>query len=134
MASNTIQGSLDTNVLLRFVLDDVLDHNKKIDSLLSQGSFFEVADAAVFEMVYVLERKLLFSRDYVCQKVFGVTRNDQFICNRKLFERVLPVYLEKPKLSIIDCALVEYARLNKAIPLYTFDKELSKQEGAATFE
>jgi len=39
-------------------------------------------------------------------------------------------YLENPKLSLIDCALLTYAKLNKATPLYTFDRELSKQESA----
>lgn len=131
MATNNASGLLDTNVLLRFVLGDVLEQVVAVDTLLAKKGVFEVADVAVIEMVYVLEKVLLFSREEVCEKVYGVIRNQQFLCNRKLFESVLPMYILEQKLSFNDCALATYAYINKSIPLYTFDKELAKRVDSA---
>jgi predicted nucleic-acid-binding protein len=119
-------GSLDTNALLRLALEDLPEQTAAIEKLLSTGTTFEIADAALFEMVYVLERVYRLPRLEVVENMLSIVRNKQFNCNRKLFELALPAYLEHPKLSIVDCALTQYAELNNASPLYTFDTVLAK--------
>ena len=119
-------GSLDTNVLLRLALEDLPEQTAAIEKLLSTGTTFEVADAALFEMVYVLERVYRLPRLDVVENMLSIIRNKQFNCNRKLFELILPFYLAHSKLSIVDCALTQYAELNNASPLYTFDQALAK--------
>ena len=51
--------------------------------------------------------------------------------NKNLFDKVLPMYLEHPKMSFNDCCLAVYAELNEAEPLWTFDKALAKESGTA---
>ena len=117
-------GSLDTNTLLRLLLDDVPEQTKAVEKLLVTGRKFEVADAALIEMVFVLEKIYKMDRGLIQENILGIVRNSVFVCNKNLFEKALPIYVSEPALSIIDCSLLTYARLNKALPLYSFDKKL----------
>lgn len=119
-------GSLDTNILLRLILDDVPEQSVVVENLLKNGKVFDIADASLFEMVYVLEKLYKINREQVAKTVLTLVRNNKFNCNRKLFELTMPMYIKEPKLSIIDCALTNYAKLNSATPLFTFDVALSK--------
>ena len=132
MAKNKSAGSLDTNVLLRLLLDDVSSHTQAVETLLAQGKVFEIADAAIIEMIFVLEKVYGFARADVQENTYAIVRHEQFICNKVLFECALPLYVNRDKLSIMDCILLSYARVNNAIPLWTFDRDLAKlSEGAA---
>ena len=125
-------ASLDTNLLLRLVLNDIPEQATLVKKLLAKRARFEVADLAITEMAFVLERVYKMERRMVVEFLSVIIRHPQFICNKNLFERILPLYLSEPTLSINDCALLEYARLNKAVPLYTFDKKLvAKSSGDA---
>jgi predicted nucleic-acid-binding protein len=122
--ANNKNGALDTNVLLRLVLGDLPAQAEAVEKLLKPGSIFDVSDIAIFEMVYVLEKIYKLPRTLVSQNIYTVITHPCINCNRKLFSVSLPVYIDNPKLSIVDCALYKYAELNKATPLYTFDAEL----------
>ncbi len=125
-------ASFDTNLLLRLVLNDIPEQTKSVKKLLAKKSRFEVADLALTEMAFVLERVYKMERRMVVEFLSVIIRHPQFICNKNLFERVLPLYISEPTLSINDCALLWYARLNNATPLYSFDKKLvNKSEGDA---
>lgn len=126
MAKKT-SGSLDTNVLLRLLLNDVPEQTILVESLLSKGVQFEIADATIFELVFVLERVYGMERELVCENISAIIGNPKFNSNRALFKDALRLYESESKLSIIDCALLVYARLQKALPLFTFDKELQKK-------
>lgn len=126
MAGKTVAGSLDTNILLRLLLGDVADQTSAVDKLLESGGKFEIADAALIELVFVLEKIYKFERSLIGENILGIVRNQQFICNRELFERAVPLYLENNRLSIMDSALLIYARLNRATPLFSFDKDSIK--------
>ena len=126
MAKNKLRGSLDTNALLRLLLGDVPAQTRAVESLLTKESVFEVADAALIEMIFVLEKIYKMERPLVMENVLAITRHKQFLCNKKMFEQCLPLYVAHKSLSIIDCALVTYARLQNATPLITFDKDIVK--------
>ncbi len=132
MAKSKSRGSLDTNVLLRYLLGDVPHQSTAVESLLADGSVFDVADAALLEAVFVLEKFYKMERELIQDNMFTVTRNKQFACNQQLFERCMPLYVSHPSLSITDCILLTQARLNKKTPLYAFDEKLAKySEGNA---
>ena len=123
--AKTKAASLDTNTLLRLVLGDLPEQTNMVEDLIKRSQVLHVADVALIEMVFVLEKIYSFSRADVVTSVQAIIRHPKINANRKLFERVLPDYLEKPKLSIVDCALVHYATLTDATPLFTFDKALA---------
>ena len=131
MAKNKT-GSLDTNILVRLVVGDVSAQTKLVEKLIAEATKLDVADIVVFELVFVLEKLYFFSRSDIAESVSAIIRNKKINSNRKLFESVLSMYLENPKLSFVDCTLPEYARLNKAEPLFTFDQKLAKSYDTVT--
>ena len=124
-----LSGSVDTNILLRYALHDVPEQSKLIEIMLTSGASLVVEDAALLEMMYALEKLYEMERDAVCDNVRAVIHNDAFMCNSIFFEKMLVLYENENKLSIIDCALLEYARASGALPLKTFDKDMIKRSG-----
>lgn len=121
------KASLDTNALLRWALQDIPEQAGKVDTLLHQNVSLEVADVAVIEMVFVLEKVYQLPRSLIAEHVELLMSTSQINCNRTLFSEVLPLYRQHVSLSVIDCSLACYAKLNQAEPLYTFDQALAKQ-------
>jgi predicted nucleic-acid-binding protein len=129
-------GSLDTNVLLRLFLDDIPDQHQAVVNLLENNTNpssapFAVADTAIIEAAFVLERHYTFSREAIADAINGLMSLTETRCNHPLFEKALPIYTQHSKLSFEDCCLAVYAELDDAQPLWTFDKKLAQQTANA---
>lgn len=128
----TLSGSLDANVLLRLLLNDVPGQNMAATKLLQDaGGQFAVADTAVIEIVFVLERHYEFSRTQIAEAIEGLMSLPEINCNRGLFVAALPLFIKHSALSFEDCCLAKYAELNDAKPLWTFDQKLANQAASA---
>lgn len=125
MAHSSV-ASLDTNVLLRLTLGDVPEQTKKAEVFITAHDTLHIADAALYEMVYVLEKNYQMVREDVATNILAIIRNPKYNCNRIVFEQALPVYVAAPKVSFIDCLLASYADINHTTPLTTFDQALHK--------
>ena len=124
--------SLDTNVILRLMLQDVPEQCVKIQDLfMRQGYVYDVADLAITEAVYVMQGQYGLSREKIVDGIRRLLEFPGISYSQMLFERVFPMYLAYPKLSFNDCCLAGYAALNEAEPLWTFDKDLAKESGTA---
>jgi predicted nucleic-acid-binding protein len=125
-------GSLDTNVLLRLLLGDIPSQHNSVKRLFTEVSGqFSVADTAVIELVFALQRHYGFTRRQVAEAVTGLMQLSEINCNRTLFEKALSMFLEHPALSFEDTCLATYATLSNAEPLWTFDKKLANQTSSA---
>lgn len=125
-------GSLDANVILRLLLDDIPEQHKAVVDLFKNAdSQFTIADTAIIEVVFVLCRAYDFSRIQAAEAIEGLMQLTDISCNRILFENSLPLFLEHPSLSFEDCCLAAYAKLTSAEPLWTFDKKLANQVSSA---
>lgn len=132
-AANMSGGSLDTNALLRLLLNDIPEQHESVRNLfVKANSSFSVADTAIIELAFVLQRHYDFTRLQIAEAIGGLMRLREINCNRSLFENVLPLFTERTALSFEDCCLVMYATLNNAEPLWTFDKKLANQAAAAS--
>jgi predicted nucleic-acid-binding protein len=121
-------GSLDANVLLRLLLNDVpKQHVKALKLFNEEAGQFAIADIAVVEAVFVLCRAYGFTREQASEAIEGLTRLPGINLNRALFKRALPIFMGHPALSFEDCCLSVYAELNEVEPLWTFDKKLAIQ-------
>jgi len=120
-------GSLDTNILLRYVLNDVESQAAAVQKMLAGENIYVVADHAIFEMVFVLERTYAFQRAEIGESVDAIIHHGRVTCDTYFIEKVLSLYVQEEKLSIIDCAILEYARQQQALPLKTFDKDMIKR-------
>ncbi len=128
-----LTGSFDTNVLLRLLLNDIPEQRIAVKKLLSQAANqFAVADTVIIELVFALDRHYGFSRLQIAEAIDGLMKLREINCNRTLFERALPLYIDHPSLSFEDCCLAIYAQLNDAEPLWTFDKKLANQAPSVT--
>lgn len=121
------QGSLDANVILRIILDDIPGQHQAATELLERQGQYDLADIAVVETVFVLARNYGLSRDDISIALTAFLNLPCINCNTALFEQALPMYVQHPALSFEDCCLAVYAELNRALPLYTFDKKLAAQ-------
>lgn len=123
-----MNGSLDTSVLVQLVTVQTPDLAQKATKLVeSSNKQIAIADMAIIELVFVLERVKQLPRSVIRQAIDGLASMKQFNFNRVMFNQALQIYVDHPALSIQDCCLSVYATLNNAEPLWTFDKKLANQ-------
>jgi len=127
-----MDGSLDTNVLLRFACKDVADQFEQARDLLAlPDARYDVADAAWIELVHALEVHYLMGRDAVTDVIESLLGIDTVIASTETIKATCAAYREHPKLSFADCYLAAHATRVVALPLYTFDQKLVNQHPAA---
>jgi predicted nucleic-acid-binding protein len=119
--------SLDSNCLLRWLLDDVPEHTAIITDIINSKENLSIADAALIETVFVLEKIKKISRETIEKAVLAVFEKENIMCNRRVFIETLSLYTGHPKLSFVDCYLEVFARSTGAAPLLTFDKKMGNQ-------
>jgi len=121
--------SLDTDVLLRWLLGDNQVQLKVVQDLLEKPSIkkIHISDVVVAEMVWVMESLYKLNRNEVVEAIQILIDSPKFVLNKILFTKLVDVYPESLAVSFIDMILVYYAQLNQAQPLITFDKKLSKK-------
>ena len=122
--------SLDTNVILRLLLNDVPSQAQEARALFSRAKphSLVVEDAVFFECVWVLSGPPYnLGRGVIAELLLGLVKMQPLHCNRSLVERVMPLYMQYPSVSLIDLVLAAYAELNGATPLLTFDKAFAKK-------
>lgn len=119
--------SLDTNCLARVLLNDVPEQAKKITDLLELNYYFHVSDYVFSEFCFLAEQVYKLDRKSIANSLETIMNIPKINCNQNLFKQVLPLYIQHPALSFIDCCLAVQAQLNNALPLYTFDKKLALQ-------
>jgi predicted nucleic-acid-binding protein len=122
-----VAAALDTNCLLRWQLGDVAAQADAVDAYLQQVKVAHVADAAIIEMAYVLEKVYEFTRADVAEYIDQVVHYPKISCNRAVFKQLLPLYVDNPQLSFTDVYLAVCARLTNLDTLLTFDKALAKR-------
>lgn len=119
--------SLDTNIIVRLFVDTNRAQTEAAQRCLDEHDHVAIADIALIETTYVLTEYYGKNRKAASECVEALLANAKINCNRPLFHRALRLYREHAALSIEDCCLVTYAKLNDATPLMTFDKKLAKQ-------
>jgi len=119
--------SLDTNCLLRWLLEDDAEQTLIINNIINSEENLAIADVALIEMIFVLEKIKKISRETIEEAVLTIFEKDNIQCNRDLFIEILYIFTSHPKLSIVDCYLEVFARNTGAVPLLTFDKKMGNQ-------
>jgi len=122
-----IMISLDTNVVLRFLLDDVPEQTKKATNVIGKNKVY-VTDVVVVEVVYVLEKVILLPRQDITRLVTDFLGFANVVHNPYFLLEVIQLYEHHPSLSVVDCyATAEAKAYNNQ--LITFDKRLISQGG-----
>ncbi|MCL2024856.1 MAG: hypothetical protein FWG78_03670 [Coriobacteriia bacterium] len=106
---------------------DVPSQALSIQRLIDSGKPYEVYDAALIEMIFVLEKVKEIERPLIHQVIQAIFSEPGLRCDRELFELAFVGYLEHKSLSFMDCYLVAKATMREGLPLLTFDKALSNK-------
>jgi|SRR6188474_335664 len=119
---------LDTNVILRFLLNDIPSQSQKAKRVLLSPPVY-ISDVVVAEAVYVLEKSRGYSRKHVASLIRVLMAIPGIVYSDHLLPKVIDAYENKKSLSFVDC----YASIEAEIfgsNLYTFDKKLLNQGGS----
>jgi len=122
---------VDTNVFLRFILEDNDKQSKEARSLFelaSEGKAIVFTSLVVFFEIYWLFKGLFKkNKDEVCV-IFRNLMEMKFLifAERGIFEKAIDIY-QKTNLDLEDSYNLAYAKLNKATEFKTFDKILFKR-------
>lgn len=119
--------SLDTNCLLRWILQDIPEQAEAVSRLLGGGHAFYVSDLALTEFVYVLEKLYSYPRSMIADNLLAIATHPNIRCSKSLLDGALPPYVHYPSVSFTDCCLAVEAELTGAAPLLTFDRALAKK-------
>ncbi len=119
--------SLDTNVVLRFILDDVPEQTEKATEIITKNKVY-VTDVVTVEVIYVLEKVIGLTRQDLTKLVTDFLGFSNVVHNPYFLLNAVSLYEHHPSLSIVDCyASAEAEAYNNK--LVTFDQRLVSKGG-----
>jgi predicted nucleic-acid-binding protein len=121
---------LDTNAILRFILQDNQEQATFVEERMLQNKFL-IPIEVIAEMVYVLNKVYKIDRESIRQLVCDIlyVRN-AVIPNMKIIESALQIFAME-NLDFIDCILISYAQI-EGYQIISFDKKLNKYYNNST--
>ena len=119
--------SLDTNVVLRYFLNDIPEQSAKSKAVIAASATY-VTDVVLTEVVFVLERVIEMERSDIVRLIITFLSLPNLIYNDYFLDQTIDLYGERKTLSFVDCyAATEALVYNNS--LVTFDKQLIKHGG-----
>lgn len=113
---------IDTNVILRYLLNDIPDQADKAESVIKTGAF--TLPEIVAEVVYVLVKLYKIPRDSI-NKIILPLFDEIEIQNKEVILKAVDLFSET-SLDFVDCILVARNKiLNEHI--FSFDKKLNNK-------
>jgi len=119
--------SLDTNVVLRFLLNDVPEQTEKAVEVITSNKVY-VTDVVIVETIYVLEKVIQLTRKDITELSTSFLGFANVVHNPLFLLDAIILYDKHPSLSIVDCYASAEAR-EYGNKLVTFDKRLLSQGG-----
>jgi len=115
---------LDTNAILRYLLDDIHDQHLKVKEIIENKECFTIL-SVIQEAVYILEKYYGISRLLINESLVGL---NQIITveDEDVYLRAFDYYVGKPKLDFVDCILCAY-RSERDVDVLSFDLDLNKK-------
>jgi len=116
---------VDTNVILRFLLNDNPNQAQEAEDLFekAENNQLEIPDIIIAELIFVLLSVYKLSRRDIVEKIRAVVEHPKFMVNKKIINFALDEFLSK-NVSFVDGYLVALAKTRRGIDLFTFDKKL----------
>lgn len=113
---------IDTNYIVRYILQDDLKIAEKVHSLIDSG--VSIIQESLVEITYVLNKGYKVPRKEI-SNVLNDFLNDIDLIDKILYETAFKVYAET-KLDYVDCILVARHRIY-GDKIHTLDKELNNK-------
>jgi predicted nucleic acid-binding protein len=125
---------LDTNVLLRHIMQVHSDHSTRSTALMAaieQGQrTVQIADTVVFETAYTLEKTYGMPREVIRTVLQRFVELPSVLLSGKtIFAGVFELYVRNHGLSIADCYHAEMAKRFTGGFILSFDQRLGTVDG-----
>ena len=121
-------NSLDTNVVLRYLLNDIPEQGFKAKEIITNSASY-VTDVVTVEVIFVLEKVIGMERSDIVKLVKSFLSLPNLIYNDYFLDQSIDLYGANKTLSIVDCYAATEAKVYRN-SLVTFDKELLKHGGS----
>jgi predicted nucleic-acid-binding protein len=122
--------AIDTNVLVRLIARDDAAQTSLAEAFVAKGAFVPLL--ALVETAWVLDAVYERTAEQIALCLDMLLSHEQLVLERgEIVEAALNQFRAKPKVGFSDCLMLEVARAAGHIPFGTFDKALSKRDGAA---
>lgn len=112
---------IDTNIIIRHLVDG----DPQLNRLLKQHNKTIIPAPIIFETVFVLEKIYQIPRAEIVDNLNAIISAKQIDIDKSIIPETLTIYLNHPKLSIIDSFLVAFSKQTSS-QLLTSDKSLQK--------
>lgn len=133
LSTNMPKGLLDTNLIIRFLVNDDPKKVAQVEKLLKNPSNTNILlDTVIAEIVWVLNSYYSLSKKDIIEKVEALIHVDTVECNSVLISKSLSLWKEN-NISFIDAYLLAVSKIGN-IPLYSYDKKLASIKGALVKE
>jgi len=121
--------ALDTNVLVRLIARDDFRQAAAAESFIEQGAWVSVL--ALAEATWVLSSVYEVGSSELATAIEMLLNHSNLVLQEEeAVARSLELFRARPALGFSDCLMVELARKAGHQPLGTFDRNLSKVDGA----
>jgi predicted nucleic-acid-binding protein len=121
--------AVDTNVLVRLIVRDDSHQVATAESFIDKGAWVSVL--ALAEATWVLSSVYdLTSKDLAKAIEMLLQHQNLVLQDAGAVAEALTLFRAKPALGFSDCLMLELARRSGHLPFGTFDRNLSKVEGA----
>lgn len=120
---------LDTNALLRFLLNDISSQSEQVSKKIEQAKRGKIdlliPSIVLFEIAYALTKQYEFSKEKVISGLKKFITSKYLIFEEEdTFREALELY-STANVSLADCFIAVYAKERNAT-VFTFDKKLKK--------
>ena len=125
--------ALDTNVLIRYLVDDVPEQAEAaralIDDLTPEDLGFICRDV-VLEVAWVLERSYRLTRPQIAEALLNLTASDTLVVEHSDDVAAAAYRFRQGGVGFADLMILRATERANSTPLLTFDRRLARMPGA----
>ena len=113
---------VDTNIILRYLLNDDEKLNKKAREIIDNNDIL-ITNEVIIEACYVLKKLYKVEKEIIYTLVIELmAQNNIYFTDRALIYETFKVY-SKTNIDLVDCILYAYGKI-EGQEVKTFDKKL----------
>ena len=130
---------LDTNILLRYIVQDIPDQAARVAALFEEiaagNTAVHLPNTVIFESVYVLQQAYSVSKEDIAAALSSVIRHPGVILDHKgPILDALDFWRRTGGLSYADCFHLALAAALGFTEIYSFDKKMDRYPGVTRVE
>ena len=121
--------AVDTNILVRLATRDDAEQARAAEAFITEGAW--VPQIVLVEAMWVLSSIYALGPEKIATAVeMFLNHQELTVQDADVVAAALEHFRKRPALGFSDCLILEVARKAGHLPLGTFDRELSKLDGA----